>query len=247
MKIATFNIRCHNDKNGHSIEERAPRLFKVLESCSADIIALQEARPVWMSILEERYSKDYYIFNKYRDLNAPESCPILFKKDRFNLLDKGYFWFSKTPWVESFGNDTICNCKRICEWVYLKDKDTKKQFYILNLHFGFGDSYQVESVRLLKQTTDALATDNVVICGDFNMTTDSLGYKEAVKYYTDVNTVTANYKGVTFHNYGNSDGSHIDYFFFKKGGLNPIKYKLLDETFDRKYPSDHYGILVEFN
>ncbi len=246
MKIITFNIRCGDDRDGHSIIERAPRLFNILRKHTPDVIALQEARPIWLELLNEGFSNDYYIFNKYRDLNPPESSPIFLKKASFNLLDKGYFWFSKTPWIESLGDDALYHCKRICEWVKLEDKITQQQLYVLNLHFGFGDNYQVDSVRLLKETTDAFQTNNVVICGDFNMKPDSLGYKEAVKYYVDVNTVTADYKGTTFHNYGTVFDSHIDYFFIKKNGLKPLSYVLLDETFEGKYPSDHYGLMAEF-
>ncbi len=246
MKIISFNIRCCDEENGHSIDERTPRLLRILNNRNADVIGLQEATPKWMGILKENLSEKYAIFNKYRDHNSPESAPILWKKDKFNCLDKGYFWFSKTPWVESMGNDAKYKCKRICQWVLLEDKKTLKQFYYMNLHFGFGDSYQIESVNLIKLTTDAFKNDNVVITGDFNMRPDTLGYKEMVKYFTDFNSVTANYKGETFHFYGKGATEHIDYCFYKEGCFKPLKYTVLNETFEGKYPSDHYGLLFEF-
>ena len=42
LKVISFNIRCANDPNGHSIAERAPRLAKVTTPFDADIIGLQE-------------------------------------------------------------------------------------------------------------------------------------------------------------------------------------------------------------
>ncbi len=245
MKVVTFNIRYTDDANGHSIAERAPRLFQIFKKHSPDIIGLQEVTPQWLEVLTEGISKEYSIFNKFRGSYSAEGSTIIFKKDKFNLIDKGYFWFSKIPWVESFGGDSY-NCNRICQWVLLEEKTSLKRFYYLNLHFGFGTDYQLMSVEILKQTTDLFGTDNIIITGDFNLTPDTDVYKRLVECYTDVNTVTKCYKGTTYHNYGMADGQHIDYCFIKNGDFSPYNYTLLDETFNNKFPSDHYGIMVDF-
>ena len=38
IKVVSFNIRCANDKNGHSREERAPRLMSAIKSREPDVI-----------------------------------------------------------------------------------------------------------------------------------------------------------------------------------------------------------------
>ena len=47
LKVVSFNIRCCDDKDGHSIAERAPRLKSILHSVDADLIGFQECRHDW--------------------------------------------------------------------------------------------------------------------------------------------------------------------------------------------------------
>ena len=90
IKLISFNIRNSDDENGHSIEERAPRLMESIKSRDPDIIGIQEYRPKWEHFFENVLSCDYEIFNKYRCDEKPEASPILWKKDKFECLKKGY-------------------------------------------------------------------------------------------------------------------------------------------------------------
>ena len=38
LNIVSFNIRCADDENGNSIEERAPRLSKIISDYDVDLI-----------------------------------------------------------------------------------------------------------------------------------------------------------------------------------------------------------------
>lgn len=91
MITISFNIRCANDPNGNSIKERAERLKAVLDKYNADIIGFQEATPEWLDIIKKDYGEKYEIFNRYRDSANLESTPILWKKEHFECIDKGYF------------------------------------------------------------------------------------------------------------------------------------------------------------
>ncbi len=246
MNIVTFNVRICDDANGNSVNERAPRLKKILEKYNPDIVGFQEATPKWMEFFNEYYGEKFEIFNKYRALNNKESTPIIWKREKYDLIDKGYFWLSDTPWIESLGKDTW-ECKRICMWVLLKEKSTNKEFYYFNTHFGFGDEDQLNSVKLIKQTADILNAEAFILTGDFNMHLDSKAYTKMTEYYTDVNMATVKDTGTTFHNYGEVEDEHIDYCFINSKKISPINSKVIDDTVDGKYPSDHYGIYFELN
>lgn len=77
IKVISFNIWCRDDKSGHSIAERAPRLYDAVASYDADVIGLQEFQPKWEEHIKEYFGDKYAIFNKYRDSQDPESTPIL--------------------------------------------------------------------------------------------------------------------------------------------------------------------------
>ena len=131
MKVVTFNLRCGNDPNGNSIEERAPRLKAVMDRYDADLVGFQEVTPAWMEHLTADFGDEYEIFNKYRAEKNLESTPMMWKKDQFECLDKGYFWLSDTPDVSSPSwdeKDQNGIPGRICSWVKLRDKATGVTF-----------------------------------------------------------------------------------------------------------------------
>ena len=87
LKVISFNIRCANDENGHSIAERAPRLVKTTAPYDADVIGFQEYIPQWDEFTQKYYLENYDMFLKYRAEESSEGCPILWKKDKFECLD----------------------------------------------------------------------------------------------------------------------------------------------------------------
>lgn len=243
LKVISFNIRCCNDENGHSIIERAPRLKTILDSVDADVIGFQECRHDWEKILLNDYGDKYEIFLIRRGDN--ESSPILWKKDRFNCINKGVFWFSDTPEKPSKGWDELYDCYRICMYAILQDNKSGKKFCSMNTHYGFGDKCQIDSSELICKYNKQIADLPTFITGDFNMCPNAAGYAQITKYYSDVNKCTLNYTGTTYHNYApQTQNQHIDYCFINEK-IKPLKTVLLDQTIDGKYPSDHFGLCFE--
>ena len=245
LKVISFNIRYCDDKDGNSIKERAPRLLEVTKKYDADIIGFQEFTPPWEKEIPNLYP-EYDMFMLYRSKSELEAAPILWKRDKFELLDKGNFWLSDTPEVESRGWDQLYNCWRMCEYVILKDKESGKVFTHMNTHYGFGDKGQVDSSKLMYEYSKKISDNPTFLTGDFNMRPDSAGYKEMVKNFTDVNGATVNDRRTTYHGYGKVNDEHID-FCFINDKIKPITLKLIDELVDGKYPSDHYGVYAELD
>ncbi|MBQ4561981.1 MAG: endonuclease/exonuclease/phosphatase family protein [Clostridia bacterium] len=249
LKIISFNIRCCDDKHRNSIAQRAPRLAAITLRYDADILCLQEVRPKWVPHLDKYYGKEYDMFLKYRNETVDiEASPILWRRDRFEAVSKGYFWLSDTPETESRGWDEVYNCYRICEYVILKEKESGDSFTVMNTHFGFGDSGQVKSARLIYDYSKKISDHKTLVTGDFNMTPDSAGYAEMTKNFKDVNVCTVNDKRTTFHNYkpDTVKDKHIDYCFIDEK-ITPVSYKIITDTVWGKYPSDHFGLYIQLN
>ena len=237
MKVISFNIRYRDDENGHTIKERSFRLKTILDSKNASLVGLQECTPEWLEYLQRDYAENYEIFNCWRI--GYESTPIMIKKDEFEILDKGCFWLSNTPEIPSNGWDTI-GCNRICTWAELKENSSGKKLLFLNTHLGFGEDGQCKSIALIRSFAEKYADIPVVLTGDFNMETTFPAYRQAINYFTDANQDNPS---VTFHGYNLPENNPklIDYIFLKNAKSNG--YVLLNETFDGKFPSDHFGIL----
>ena len=246
LKVISFNIRSCDDENGYTIEERAPRLNKIISSYDVDMIGFQEYTPVWEKYIVEYFGNEFDIFNKYRAKNDKESSPILWRKNKFECLKKGYFWLSDTPNVESKGWDEVYDCFRICTYIILRDKESDKKFTVMNTHFGFGDKGQVKSVKLLDEYVNKISSYPTFVIGDFNMKPDSVAYALMSKIFTDVNAVTTNDLRTTYHGYnpGKVMNSHIDYCFTNKE-IKPVSQKIIDDTVNGMFPSDHYGLYIK--
>ena len=246
LKVISFNIRCCDDKDGNSVAERAPRLAAVTEPYGADVIGVQEYTPIWEKPLFEYFGDKYEIFNKYRCTEGHiESAPLLWLRDKFECIKKGYFWLSDTPEVESRGWDTLPH-NRICLYAVLRDKESGQSFAFMNTHFGFGDECQTKSASLISGYADKISDLPTFITGDFNMTPKSAGYAEMTKCWRDVNVLTASDMRSTFHGYDLSieRDEHIDYCFIK-GGVTALMQEIIDATVDGKFPSDHFGVYSE--
>lgn len=246
LKVISFNIRSVDDPNGHSIPERAPRLAKVVKPYNADLISFQEFTPVWEEFIPSCFGDEYEFFNKYRtDKGWRESPPILWKKEKFECLNRGYFWLSDTPEVMSGGWDTYPH-NRICLYAILKDKASGKIFTLFNTHFGFGEQNQIKSVHLVQKYTKTVSNYPTLITGDFNMIPSTVQYGEMVKEFSDANALTINDRRSTYHAYNPQVdlNQHIDYCFIDKN-ITPITFKIIDEVVENKYPSDHFGIYIE--
>ncbi len=245
IKAVSFNVRNANDDGGHSRDQRAPRLVSLIDAVDPDVIGLQEYTPEWERILSPIYSDRYEIFNKWRGEDQLEASPILWKKDKFECTDRGFFWYSDTPSVPSRGWDELyTDCYRICMYACLASRESGERFTFMNTHFGFGDKCQTDSAKLLAERASAISSLPTFITGDFNMTPSSLGYAEMTRHFTDANTLTGNDTRATFHGYqpeAHKD-AHIDYCFVGEG-VTPLSRVLISETVDGKYPSDHYGLL----
>ena len=102
--------------------------------------------------------------------DAGEHSAIFYKTSRFDLLDKGNFWFSETPDVPGKGWDATC-CNRICSWGKFRDKESGQGVLFFNSHYDHqGKVARRESSKLLIARIKQIAgTDATVFAtGDFN-------------------------------------------------------------------------------
>lgn len=246
IKLITFNIKC-GGTGEYAIDHRAPLLKTVLDRYDADLIGFQEATPNWMEHLEKDLGEEYELFNKYRAGFSLESTPIAWRKSRFDCLDKGYFWLSDTPDVESGGWDNY-GCYRICMWVKLLDKKEGKTLTFFNTHYGFGDDNQLKSGKLLLDHFKALNVDCGFVTADFNMYPSSPGYKYLTAQLVDANAATVNDMRTTFHGYAPEKRAHlqpIDFCFVTPETVVPLTAKRIDDLVNGEFPSDHFGFYFE--
>ena len=249
-RVMSFNVRCKSDPEG-SINNRSKLVAAVIDQYAPDSFGVQEANSKWMRILKKEFGDRYAYVGQPRDYYGPfsEYSAVFYLKDKYNLIDEGTIWLSETPekkYTKSFDS----TCFRIATWAVLEDKETGVRYTHMNTHLD----HVLESTRdgqagvLLTKLEELQAQGNVIVTGDFNAYPDEDVYKRMVAVTDDVAfTAKTADSGITYHAYGkkedNGQGA-IDFIFTSKG-VKADTYKIIRNTVEGMYPSDHYPIVAD--
>jgi endonuclease/exonuclease/phosphatase family metal-dependent hydrolase len=251
--VGTYNLRYENNfDTGNLWVDRAPVIEALIRFHDFDILGTQEGLIGMLNDLSKALP-EYQRYGIGRDdgKDAGEHSAIFFKKDKFSLLKHGDFWLSQTPEKPSLGWDATC-CNRICSWVYLQDKKSKKKFYVFNAHYDYQkDLARNESSKLiLKEIKRIAGNAPVIFVGDLNGSNETQWcqaiansgllkdtFKEAKYPYAN---------NPSFQDFGKEiDRTDvIDHIFVTKDFLVK-RWGILSDTYHGKYPSDHFPVLAE--
>jgi endonuclease/exonuclease/phosphatase family metal-dependent hydrolase len=256
VRVMTYNIRYNNPGDGENAwPHRRDWVGQIIRDEKVDILGVQEATAGQMKDLRERLPDyDWYGAGREDGKERGEFVPLFWKKDRFEVVDKGLFWLSTTPDVPgSKGWDTAIT--RMATWAKLKDKGTGKTYFAINTHFDHrGVEARKESAKLMLEMLPKLAGDlPIVLTGDFNSTPSSEAYAILSGKKAEGKGLLADARAVskseprgpygTFNNFTRISDQPIDYVFIK--GLTAKSHAVLETVKDGKFASDHLPILVE--
>lgn len=255
MKVMTFNLRTGAaDDGADGWAFRRELVFDVLAEHRADVIGLQEVESFQMDQIR-RAIPQYKIVAAGRDdgKTAGEACPVLFRRDRFTLVDSGTFWFSNSPWKAGsthWGNQT----PRICTWVQLTETGTNGAFYVFNVHLDHqSQTSRVKSTELLaKEIAHRIGHDPFIVLGDFNMGLDNpaMLYLQAIGYDSPCPRLVDSWQMLnrnrepvgTYHGFkGDPVTTKIDHVLVPDN-TEIIEVGIDQRNFDGRYPSDHFPV-----
>lgn len=256
FNIMSFNIRYDNPEDSlDNWQYRKDRAAKAIRFYDADILGTQEVLHNQLEDLKQRLP-EYDVIGVGREdgKEKGEYSALWYKKDRFTVLDSGYFWLSETPEVAgSKGWDGAC--ERIASWAKLKDNTSGKEIFALNTHLDHvGVAARREGVSLILDKVAELSNGlPVVVTGDFNAEPESDVIKHVTdasnpKHLIDSRSVAPLVYGPSWswHDFGKLPYDRrplIDYVFVNKG-LDVLKYGVLAETENEAFVSDHAPVLV---
>lgn len=256
FNIMSFNIRYDNPEDSlDNWQYRKDRAAKAIHFYDADILGTQEVLHNQLEDLKQRLP-EYDVIGVGREdgKEKGEYSALWYKKDRFTVLDSGYFWLSETPEIAgSKGWDGAC--ERIASWAKLKDNNSGKEIFALNTHLDHvGVAARREGVSLILDKVEELSNGlPVVVTGDFNAEPESDVIKHVTdtsnpKHLTDSRSVAPLVYGPSWswHDFGKLPYDRrplIDYVFVRNG-VEVLKYGVLAETENEAFISDHAPVLV---
>ena len=247
IRVMSCNLRCITplDPGKKSWFYRADLIVNNIEKENPGIIGFQEATK-----LQYKYMCDtltgYDSVIEFRDKSIiSEGCPIFYRTDLYELIDKGSFWLSETPEVMS--KDWDAACYRICSYVILKEKASGKEFVVFNTHLDHvSDEARINGIAVVLDKIEQFGSLPSMIMGDFNAAEGSQTYESATESFLDAKYQTENtMESCTYEGYGASlGGKAIDHLMISKTGLEVKSYKVVTDTYDGVYPSDHFQLSV---
>jgi len=250
LSVMSQNVRCADDGGKNDIDDRRPRLEQLIADYSPDLLGTQEVTKRWMGIFEESFGEEYGMIGCSRDgvtASSGEWNTILYKKERFDLIQSGTFWLTDTPDQPSMTEDALC--RRICTWAILRDKLTDREVMFCNTHLDHSnDTVRDAQAKILMDfIDDYVAQYPVFLTGDFNTTYGKAPYLTVTKTLVDSHKQAevdiSEVKG-TFHDYG-KPGNEIDFCFYTGLKADPVAYRILSDDYDG-FVSDHYGVISYF-
>ncbi len=253
VTVMTYNIYM-GGTGEKAPENRAPLVKQNVEKFSPDSFGMQEVTEEWYEILKEIFP-DYGYIGKGRAKDfGGEASPIFYKKDKFELVDGGTFWLSKTPEKPSKGWDAMFN--RVCTYAVLKDKATGFTYAHFNAHFDhLGVIARQESVAVVTKKIAEIAPDMpVVFTGDLNENMESDMYSSVISSgFADSRVLSgSDDNSGTFHGYSDLTTKELPIdFIFANGYVKSVSSYAVDRNkLNGIYPSDHHPVastLVLFN
>jgi len=264
-RILSCNIRVALDEDeakGLGWSARKDICLKIIKDKKPDIISLQEVLKVQADDLRKYFPSYQMIGFEGPEMDGHETGyygiaknPILFSKDRYELLTAGTYWLSETPLVAGSKSWDTARARH-ANWIRIKDKKTGKQLRVVNLHLDhISGEAKIQQAKMVVDESAQYQADFIqLLTGDFNTRYDSKvfasvragGWKES--YETIHGEKEAGFTGHEFQgaNYekGPSKG-RIDYIWYK-GTVKPVDALIIKDAINGKYPSDHFFMQADF-
>jgi endonuclease/exonuclease/phosphatase family metal-dependent hydrolase len=250
--VATFNIRYANPKDsGNLWVDRKQRVTDLIRFRGFDIVGVQEALRMQLDDMAQLMPEfGWYGIGRDDGKSAGEHSAIFYRTDRYTVLDKGSFWLSPTPDRPGPGWDA--NLNRICSWLKLSDKQGGKTFYVFNAHYDHqGVQARVESSKLVVEKIKAIAGNNpALFMGDLNGGWDSDWYVRL--HQSGFVRDSRHTAKLVYQPNGSFNGFRVDDVrkdvidhIFITPQFKPGRWAVLTDTYNGKFPSDHFPVMVE--
>lgn len=251
LKISSFNIHyIVPGRDKMDWDRRKNAVSSILKDIDADIIAFQEMETFEGKHYSGRNIQADWIIETLPDYSIasygdpeiyPITQPVFYRKDKFSVIEQGFFFFSDTPeviysWQWNGGYPYFCT------WVRFMDTKNSIEFTVFNIHNDYKSfSNRLKTSKLIASRVSPLLNrgENVVITGDFNASYNS----KTINILKESGLKISKPSGSTNHfNIGLNILPAIDHILVSEGIGFIDGIKVWRNKYDGVWPSDHYPI-----
>lgn len=260
LRVATYNVHyivMRQDTGPWSVgdwDRRKGPLDLAFKAVNADVIAFQEMESFGgRSQTDVNLTLDWLLENNAGYGAAatgdpavfPSTQPILYRRDRLELLDQGWFFFSPTPDV-IYARTFNGSYPAFASWAVFRNRRDGRAFRVINVHTDYGSrSNRLLSAQLVATRARPwiAAGETVFVVGDLNARHGD----QTLRYIEDAGVTFAPVAGATYHfNRGLNLFGAIDHIGYT-GTARPMgEPVVLRDKFAGEWPTDHYPVIVDF-
>ena len=221
------------------VEVRKEIVASMIKGYSPDVVVLCEMFDNWSNQLPALVKDEYTCVQWSRNSTTSNRTPILYKTERFDLLESGY---TDIGVKDESAAETKYKNYRCVTYAVLKDKTSGEKLIVFGTHFeSTNDADRLAQVPKLKAAMDAVTSKysgaTVVLMGDLN----TAEYKTNEQAYTSlVNTLT-DLKNTVFKE-DNDNASIQKVFVSKTATVNKVT---IEANKYAMYASDHKPVIVD--
>ena len=249
LKVMTFNLRV--DSPGDGINQfflRSPRVLKAIRDESPDLIGFQEDVDDMRAFLRKNLP-EYTILGCgcHRDFHSVGNS-IVYKTERFQLIDFETGWLSSTPRVpgSTYGGDQS-KYPRSYHRARLHDTENGTTYQFVNLHADHvGANAKLLATKQIMGMLKAYTGEGMIVCGDLNShpgTPSILAFTEDPSL--PLTDATAQLPG-TYHGYGTCVPPYKSDYIFSNMPCSE-SYLVEDVPENGVYISDHNPVVAVFS
>ena len=244
------------DLSKHTLVARQPRVLDLFETYAPDAIGIQECSASWRNYFDKNLSKI-----GYRRVGASKNqkIGIIYNTNTLKMIDSASFWLSEDPEKlkisSEWGKPSDGLTERLGMYIIFEVIATGKRFIMFNTHIDTAKNNTVQSKQTqvlldyIVKAQEKYPGLPVVMTGDFNYNMSSAHYKVLMST-TLGDTKKLSLKsegGGSFNKFiGQSYATQpIDQIVATKDGFVFHAYKVLYDTVDGCFISDHYAVIAD--
>lgn len=261
LNVGCFNIRFKTtaDQGELSWDNRKSYVARTIIDFKYDIVGVNEmnagSQQEDMKSLLPEYSFVEWGGNSSTVPNQGTVNAVLFRTDKFDLLEEGHYFLCTAPSKSLISWDNSSGNKRFAVWAKLRVKETGELFYYFITHLDhLGSDARNEGTRInIEKVRSISGHYPAIICGDHNSSAIRYPFYDLCSaYLSDSHKVSeAPFpwpKDGTLCKWDpeKKDGTRLDYVWVK--GMKVHTYNHINETFGRGVtPSDHFPVIVSIS
>lgn len=260
LNMDSLNITCYNIlvelyKSGRPDDPQV-KMVKTVLQLDTDVLGTQEDNDA----NGEAFVKELGSYSLYKGANEVSNGNYIYwKTDKFNVLEKGYYYLSDTPEQRSKFPDS--KHYRTMTYVLFEIKETGGRFLFIDTHLqnnnassGSTDQTRYKQLCVLGALVKQINKEGipVIIVGDLNTSSDA----ESIKAFKcenpvfseaqDVALITGDVGHTFAYNFMDREYT-IDHIFVSTDRIRTKYFTVVDNKMDGKYPSDHLPLFVQID